>query len=181
MTGGLKDDKKEEECLHSPFIRKQGNIYKPNNKDMDNDSMNEKTMDDIHTKEIDLVNRDPKRINDDVVKIDFEDIIAEPPGVYSFDGVWKASFTTFTVTKYWVYRLLTALVGIPLALIWGIFFAILSFLHIWAVVPCVKSYLIEIHCVSRVYSICIHTFCDPLFEAMGKCLSSIRISATKEV
>ncbi|KAJ4938500.1 hypothetical protein JOQ06_003116 [Pogonophryne albipinna] len=148
---------------------------------MDNDSMNEKTMDDIHTKEIDLVNRDPKRINDDVVKVDFEDIIAEPPGTYSFDGVWKASFTTFTVTKYWVYRLLTALVGIPLALIWGIFFAILSFLHIWAVVPCVKSYLIEIHCVSRVYSICVHTFCDPLFEAMGKCLSSIRISATKEV
>ena len=36
---------------------------------MDNDSMNEKTMDDIHTKEIDLVNRDPKRINDDVVKV----------------------------------------------------------------------------------------------------------------
>ncbi|KAM6926850.1 caveolin-1 [Lycodopsis pacificus] len=181
MTGGLKDGERQEEFLHSPFIRKQGNIYKPNNKDMDNESLNEKTMDDVHTKEIDLVNRDPKRINDDVVKVDFEDVIAEPAGTYSFDGVWKASFTTFTVTKYWCYRLLTALVGIPLALIWGIFFAILSFLHIWAVVPCVKSYLIEIHCVSRVYSICVHTFCDPLFEAMGKCLSSIRISTTKEV
>lgn len=58
-----------QEFLHSPFIRKQGNIYKPNNKDMDNDSLNEKTMEDVHTKEIDLVNRDPKRINDDVVKV----------------------------------------------------------------------------------------------------------------
>ncbi|XP_040894923.1 caveolin-1 [Toxotes jaculatrix] len=181
MTGGLKDGETQEEFLHSPFIRKQGNIYKPNNKDMDNDSLNEKTMEDVHTKEIDLVNRDPKHINDDVVKVDFEDVIAEPAGTYSFDGVWKASFTTFTVTKYWCYRLLTALVGIPLALIWGIFFAILSFLHIWAVVPCVKSYLIEIHCVSRVYSICVHTFCDPLFEAMGKCFSSVRIRMTKEV
>uniref|UniRef100_A0A8P4KNH3 Caveolin-1 n=1 Tax=Dicentrarchus labrax TaxID=13489 RepID=A0A8P4KNH3_DICLA len=180
MTGGLKDGETEEEFLHSPFIRKQGNIYKPNNKDMDNDSLNEKTMEDVHTKEIDLVNRDPKRINDDVVKVDFEDVIAEPAGTYSFDGVWKASFTTFTVTKYWCYRLLTALVGIPLALIWGIFFAILSFIHIWAVVPCVKSYLIEIHCVSRVYSICVHTFCDPLFEAMGKCFNSIRIRTIKE-
>lgn len=36
---------------------------------MDNDSVNEKTMDDVHTKEIDLVNRDPKQINDDVVKV----------------------------------------------------------------------------------------------------------------
>lgn len=114
-------------------------------------------------------------------QVDFEDVIAEPAGTYSFDTVWKASFTTFTVTKYWCYRLLTALVGIPLALVWGIFFAILSFIHIWAVVPCVKSYLIEIHCISRVYSICVHTFCDPLFEAMGKCFSSIRIRMTKEV
>lgn len=36
---------------------------------MDNDSLNEKTMEDVHTKEIDLVNRDPKRVNDDVVKV----------------------------------------------------------------------------------------------------------------
>ncbi|XP_073688146.1 caveolin-1 [Garra rufa] len=181
MTSGYKDGTPEEDYAHSPFIRKQGNIYKPNNKEMDNDSINEKTLQDVHTKEIDLVNRDPKHLNDDVVKVDFEDVIAEPAGTYSFDGVWKASFTTFTVTKYWCYRLLTALVGIPLALVWGIFFAILSFIHIWAVVPCVKSYLIEIHCVSRVYSICVHTFCDPLFEAMGKCFSSVRVTTAKVV
>lgn len=36
---------------------------------MENESLNEKTMDDVHTKQIDLVNRDPKRINDDVVKV----------------------------------------------------------------------------------------------------------------
>lgn len=58
-----------QEFLHSPFIRKQGNIYKPNNKEMDNDSLNEKSMEDVHTKEIDLVNRDPKHLNEDVVKV----------------------------------------------------------------------------------------------------------------
>uniref|UniRef100_A0A8C9U1L8 Caveolin n=2 Tax=Scleropages formosus TaxID=113540 RepID=A0A8C9U1L8_SCLFO len=180
-TGGMKGETTDEDFPHSPFIRKQGNIYKPNNKAMDSDSVTEKTLQDLHTKEIDLVNRDPKHLNDHVVKVDFEDVIAEPPGTYSFDSVWKASFTTFTVTKYWCYRLLTALVGIPLALVWGIFFAILSFLHIWAVVPCVKSYLIEIHCVSRVYSICIHTFCDPFFEAVGKCFAKVHVGFTKEV
>lgn len=36
---------------------------------MENESLNEKAMEDVHTKEIDLVNRDPKRINDDVVKV----------------------------------------------------------------------------------------------------------------
>lgn len=36
---------------------------------MENESLNEKTIDDVHTKEIDLVNRDPNHINDDVVKV----------------------------------------------------------------------------------------------------------------
>ncbi|NWI23672.1 CAV1 protein, partial [Sula dactylatra] len=152
--------------LYKAPIREQGNIYKPNNKMMA-DELSEKAVHDVHTKEIDL--------------IDFEDVIAEPEGTHSFDGIWKASFTTFTVTKYWFYRLLSAIFGIPMALIWGIYFAILSFLHIWAVVPCIRSYLIEIQCISRVYSICIHTFCDPLFEAIGKMFSSIRATVRKEI
>ncbi|NXH94713.1 CAV1 protein, partial [Pachycephala philippinensis] len=167
--------------LYTAPVREQGNIYKPNNKMMADELSEKAAVHDVHTKEIDLVNRDPKHLNDDVVKIDFEDVIAEPEGTHSFDGIWKASFTTFTVTKYWFYRLLSAIFGIPMALIWGIYFAILSFLHIWAVVPCIRSYLIEIQCISRVYSICIHTFCDPLFEAIGKVFSSIRATVRKEI
>ncbi|XP_072620948.1 caveolin-1 isoform X1 [Vulpes vulpes] len=177
MSGGKYVD--SEGHLYTVPIREQGNIYKPNNKAMA-EEMGEKQVYDAHTKEIDLVNRDPKHLNDDVVKIDFEDVIAEPEGTHSFDGIWKASFTTFTVTKYWFYRLLSALFGIPMALIWGIYFAILSFLHIWAVVPCIKSFLIEIQCISRVYSIYVHTFCDPFFEAVGKIFSNIRINMQKE-
>ncbi|NXG36013.1 CAV3 protein, partial [Dromaius novaehollandiae] len=135
---------------------------------------------DQHTKEIDLVNRDPRRINEDVVKVDFEDVIAEPAGTFSFDGVWKASYTTFTVSKYWCYRLLSAALGVPLAVLWGFLFALISFCHIWAVVPCIKSYLIEIQCVGRIYSLCIHTFCDPLFEALARVCGGIKVSLRKE-
>ncbi|KPP68723.1 caveolin-3-like [Scleropages formosus] len=141
----------------------------------------EKILRDSHTKEIDLINRDPKLINEDVVKVDFEDVIAEPDGTHSLDGVWKASYTTFTVSKYWCYRLLTAIFGIPVSLLWGFLFACISFCHIWAVMPCIKSYLIEIQCLSRVYSLCIHTFCDPLFEALGKVFSGIKVVLRKEV
>ncbi|XP_036184802.1 caveolin-1 isoform X1 [Myotis myotis] len=178
MSGGKYVD--SEGHLYTVPTREQGNIYKPHNKDMA-DEMNERQVYDAHTKEIDLVNRDPKHLNDHVVKIDFEDVIAEPEGIHSFDGIWKASFTTFTVTKYWFYRLLSAIVGIPLALLWGIYFAIVSFVHIWVVVPYIKSFLIEIQCFSRIYSICIHTLCDPLFEATGKIFSNVRISVQKEI
>lgn len=114
-------------------------------------------------------------------QVEFEDVIAEPVGTYSFDGVWKTSYTTFTVSKYWCYRLLSATLGIPLAVLWGFLFALISFCHIWAVVPCIKSYLIEIQCVSRIYSLCIHTFCDPLFEALSKICSNIRVAVRKEI
>lgn len=43
---------------------------------MENESLNEKAMEDVHTKEIDLVNRDPKRINDDVVKVSQSWVVA---------------------------------------------------------------------------------------------------------
>ncbi|KAJ8409341.1 hypothetical protein AAFF_G00235390 [Aldrovandia affinis] len=124
----------------------------------------EKILRDSNTKEIDLINRDPKQINEDVVKVDFEDVIAEPDGTHSLDGVWKASYTTFTVSKYWCYRMLSAIFGIPISLLWGFLFACISFCHIWAVMPCIKSYLIETQCLSRIYSLCIHTFCDPLLK-----------------
>ncbi|KAL6457880.1 hypothetical protein SRHO_G00299190 [Serrasalmus rhombeus] len=141
----------------------------------------EKILKDRHAKEIDLINRDPKQINEDVVKVDFEDVIAEPDGTHSLDGVWKASYTTFTVSKYWCYRVLSAVFGVPVALLWGFCFACISFCHIWAVMPCIKSYLIETQCLSRIYSLCIHTFCDPLFEALGKIFSSVRVALRKEV
>lgn len=54
--------------LYTVPIREQGNIYKPNNKAMA-DEVIEKQVYDAHTKEIDLVNRDPKHLNDDVVKV----------------------------------------------------------------------------------------------------------------
>ncbi|MEE6521235.1 hypothetical protein FKM82_019341 [Ascaphus truei] len=132
------------------------------------------------TKEIDLVQRDPKNINQEVVQVDFEDVIAEPDGAHSFDGVWRASSTTFTVTKYWCYRVLSAGLAVPLALLWGFAFACLSFCHIWAVVPCIKSYLMEVQCLGQIYALCVRTFCDPVFQAAGKALSGIRVALRKE-
>ena len=113
--------------------------------------------------------------------MEFEDVIAEPDGTHSLDGVWKLSYTTFTVSKYWCYRILSAIFGIPVALVWGFLFACISFCHIWAVVPCIKSCLIESACLGRIYSLAVHTFCDPLFEAAGKMCGNVRVSLHKVV
>ncbi|KAL0600215.1 Caveolin-3 [Plecturocebus cupreus] len=108
-------------------------------------------------------------------QVDFEDVIAEPVGTYSFDGRVEGELHHLHRLKYWCYRLLSTLLGVPLALLWGFLFACISFCHIWAVVPCIKSYLIEIQCISHIYSLCIRTFCNPLFAALGQVCSSIKV------
>ncbi|XP_047195268.1 caveolin-3-like [Hippoglossus stenolepis] len=67
----------------------------------------------------------------------FEDVIAEPAVLHSVDGVWKASCTT--------------------SLLLSLLFACVSFCHIWAVVPGVKSRLVESQCLGRIHSLVIHT------------------------
>ncbi|RXN34331.1 caveolin-2-like protein [Labeo rohita] len=78
-----------------------------------------------------LINeRDPRQINE-CLKVSFEDVIAEPVSVRSGDRVWIWSHALFEVSRVWFYRIITALLAVPVSLLAGIIFAILSFVHIW--------------------------------------------------
>ncbi|GLD61629.1 caveolin-1 [Lates japonicus] len=179
MTGGLKDGETEEEYPHSPFIRKQGNIYKPNNKDMDNDSLNEKTLEDVHTKEIDLVNRDPKHINDDVVKVDFEDASPSLQGLDSRRVCGKPVNSPFTNTLPAVLDRWTALGRHPLGTDLGNLLRHPVLPHIlgrWCLVN--KSYLIVDPSRPVVSHPSAHTFWH---LGCSRLRGSVRVRMTKEV
>ncbi|KAL8221292.1 UNVERIFIED_CONTAM: Caveolin-2 [Gekko kuhli] len=77
-----------------------------------------------------VLDRDPHGLNNHL-KLGFEDVIAEPASTHSFDRVWICSHALFELSKYLIYKLLTLFLAIPLALIAGILFAVLSCLHIW--------------------------------------------------
>ncbi|KAL0180847.1 hypothetical protein M9458_023253, partial [Cirrhinus mrigala] len=47
------------------------------------------------------------------------------------DRVWIWSHALFEVSRVWFYRIITALLAVPVSLLAGIIFAILSFVHIW--------------------------------------------------
>lgn len=64
-------------------------------------------------------------------QLGFEDVIAEPELTHSFDKVWICSHALFELSKYALYKLLSLLLAVPLALVLGIVFAVLSCLHIW--------------------------------------------------
>lgn len=64
-------------------------------------------------------------------QVTFEDVIAEPVSVRSGDRIWIWSNALFEVSKVWIYRIVTVLLAIPMSVISGLLFAILSCFHIW--------------------------------------------------
>ncbi|KAG9272137.1 caveolin-2 [Astyanax mexicanus] len=122
--------------------------------------------------------RDPRDINAHL-KVEFEDIIAEPSSTHSFDSVWIWSHAVFELLKYIFYRLLTTLLAIPMAFVAGIVFGLLSCVHIWVVMPLVHSCMMALPSVQVVWASLMDMFTGPFFHSFGKSLSSINIKTVQ--
>ncbi|XP_043944636.1 caveolin-2 [Protopterus annectens] len=123
--------------------------------------------------------RDPHRINDSL-KLTFVDVIGEPVTTRSFDSIWVCSHAVFEIAKFLLYKLLTLILAIPLSLVAGIVFAILSSLHIWIVVPFVKTILMSLPAVQRIWQSIVDSFVSPVFHSMGRCCSAVSIHVNKD-
>ncbi|XP_053318564.1 caveolin-2 [Spea bombifrons] len=142
---------------------------------MDEDDFNRSSVPMLTEKNIDnSPNRDPHRLNSHL-KIAFEDVIGEPPTTYSFDKVWICSTALFEISKYVIYKILTLVLAIPLAFIAGLLFAILSCLHIWIVMPFVKTWLMVLPSVKAIWKGVTDNLVAPLFSSMGRCFSSVSV------
>uniref|UniRef100_A0A8C8BHW9 Caveolin n=1 Tax=Otus sunia TaxID=257818 RepID=A0A8C8BHW9_9STRI len=118
---------------------------------------------------------DPIRPN-----LGFEDVIAEPELTHSFDKVWICSHALFELSKYVIYKLLTLVLAIPLALVVGIVFAVLSCLHIWIVVPFVKTCLMVLPSVQTIWKSLTDVFVVPFFQSLGRCFAMVNIRLDQE-
>uniref|UniRef100_A0A672K7G3 Caveolin n=1 Tax=Sinocyclocheilus grahami TaxID=75366 RepID=A0A672K7G3_SINGR len=94
-------------------------------------------------------------------QVSFEDVIAEPVSVRSGDRVWIWSHALFEVSRAWFYRIITALLAVPVSLLAGILFAVLSFVHIW-------------------YDSVLDIIILPFFQSIAKCCSGISVVLTRE-
>lgn len=128
---------------------------------------------------LDMKDRDPTDMNSHV-RVGFEEVFAEPEGMHSLDPVWRYSYLTFFNSKFWCYRIITLICAVPAAILWGIYFALLTFTHIWCVVPCIKAILIKLQCAAQLFSLLVRTFWEPLYIAFSKIFSNIHITIRKE-
>ncbi|KAK2874051.1 hypothetical protein Q8A67_021204 [Cirrhinus molitorella] len=127
-----------------------------------------------------LINeRDPRQINE-CLKVSFEDVIAEPVSVRSGDRVWIWSHALFEVSRVWFYRIFTVLLAVPVSLLAGVLFAVLSFVHIWFFTPCVQVVLINTGWLQTLWSSVLDIIILPLFQSVAKCCSGISVVFTRE-
>ncbi|XP_056462441.1 caveolin-2-like [Gadus chalcogrammus] len=124
-------------------------------------------------------NRDPKAVNS-CLKVAFEDVIAEPASVRSFDRVWVWSHALFEVSRVWCYRLISLLLAVPVSLVAGLLMALLSCLHIWLIMPCLQLCVINMRWVQVLWASVLNIAIGPFFTSMGKCCGSISIRIARD-
>jgi len=122
--------------------------------------------------------RDPEGLNNDV-RINFEEIIAEPEGYHSSKYIWHLSNEVYRFFKDIMYQVFSLIFGVPLAAFWGLIFAFVACTHVWFYSPLKRSHKIKMGCIAEFWSVILKVVFNPFFESIGKCFGSISI--TKKV
>lgn len=94
-------------------------------------------------------------------QLNFEDVLAEPEAAHGFDPIWRSAYILFTGSRYWIYRLLAAIFALPLALVWGVTFSLITFFSVWFATPVLRIMDVFLFYIRRVFihKIPISLFC----------------------
>lgn len=87
-----------------------------------------------------------------LTQLNFEDVLAEPDVAHGFDPIWRSAFILFTGSRFWIYRLLSAFLALPLALVWGITFSLITFFSVWFATPVLRIMDVFLFFIRRVIS-----------------------------
>ena len=83
-------------------------------------------------------------------QLGFDDVLAEPAHSQGIEGVWRLAFLVFGGAKLWVYRIVAAVVALPLALLWGAVFGFVTVFHVWFGAPAIRLLEFVFYVVRRV-------------------------------
>merc|ERR1712027_84058 len=114
----------------------------------------------------DMTSRDKSGINMEI-DLDFSDVLAEPSSAHGFDPLWRLSFILFSNTKLWLYSLLSALLVLPLSLLWAVVFALITIVYVWVVRPVIKIVEVVFAVFKKVWISILSATVEPLFASVG--------------
>merc|ERR1712026_189691 len=115
---------------------------------------------------LDMAARDKDGINVEI-DLDFSDVLAEPSSAHGFDPLWRLSFILFSQTKLWLYRLVSAVLVLPLSVVWAVIFALFTILYVWVLRPVIKIVEVVFAVFKRVWVSVLSATVEPLCASVG--------------
>ncbi|XP_019647122.1 PREDICTED: caveolin-2-like [Branchiostoma belcheri] len=107
------------------------------------------------------------------VKVTFNEIFNEPQNVTSFEPVKAVNQVVFEYTQSGIYKVLSAGLGVILAVVWGLAFGLFNFFIVWFVHPWLKMCFMAVRLFGLTIKAIVRSCVDPWFQSLGLSLSSI--------
>ncbi|EYC17920.1 hypothetical protein Y032_0029g1958 [Ancylostoma ceylanicum] len=125
--------------------------------------------------QLNMEDRDQNHLNHDL-KTQFLDIFGEPdPQYHSVACVWTNSYRVFEITRIYCYKILTLILGLPVAFLAGFVFALFSFVRIWIVQPTFALVRIALAQLLTIWPTFLIYIVRPFFYSVGAVFSTFRL------
>jgi len=134
---------------------------------------------DLISKDLDLGNRDSNNVNVEI-DLDFDDVLAEPSAAQGFDWVWRLAFVVFSQTKSWFYKIMAAVVAVPISIMWAVVFAAITVIYIWIISPALRLLDLKLAIVRRVVVGVMSVTVQPLAASLSPIFSQVGGAGKKE-
>jgi len=124
---------------------------------------------------INMVQRDDHQLQTGI-DLGFEDIYGEPDNAHSIDAIWRINHSIFTAVRCFFYKVFSLIIALPLAVVFGILFALVSALSVYVIVPLGRLLSIPAWWIFKVWTFVVGAVFDPVFTSIGRICSNVRIS-----
>lgn len=122
-----------------------------------------------------MVQRDDRKLQE-AIDLGVDQIFGEPDAVHSLNGIWKTTNSVFVAVRNFFYKLLSLIFAIPLAIVFGILFAVVSMLSVYVFVPIGRLLSIPFGWVAKVFSVVVTAILDPICHSCGLIFSNVKVS-----
>jgi len=124
---------------------------------------------------VNLVQRDDHGLQTGI-DLGYEDIYGEPDSVHSINTIWRTNSAVFQSVRSFFYKLFSFIIAIPLAIVFGVLFALVSALSVFVFVPAGVLLSIPVGWVFKVWSYAVRAVFVPVFQAVGHAFGNVKVS-----
>ena len=114
----------------------------------------------------------------DYLQLEFQDCFREHKSIRTHWAIYKFYNVVFTYIKLFVYNFLVLILGLPLAVLWGIIIAISAFIYTWIWGPALKTVLMWLYASVPLVLAFLRSVYRPFVDVSARIFRQIRLRSS---